>query len=48
MTLNNAIKLLALVSGILLSGCATIVNDPNIPLTCSFFRRLFRTMYIQE
>ena len=33
---NKAFNLVALVAGILLSGCATIVNDPNIPLTVSF------------
>ncbi len=33
---NRAFNLVALVAGILLSGCATIVNDPNIPLTFSF------------
>ena len=33
---NKAFNLVALVAGILLSGCATIVNDPNIPLTFSF------------
>ena len=33
---SRAFILVALVAGILLSGCATIVNDPNIPLTVSF------------
>ncbi len=33
---KRAFNLVALVAGILLSGCATIVNDPNIPLTFSF------------
>ena len=33
---NKAFNLVALVAGILVSGCATIVNDPNIPLTFSF------------
>ncbi len=33
---SRAFNLVALVAGILLSGCATIVNDPNIPLTLSF------------
>ncbi len=32
----RAFNLVALITGILLSGCATIVNDPNIPLTVSF------------
>lgn len=27
---------IAALSGLLLSGCATIVNDPNIPVTASF------------
>ena len=32
----RAFNLVALITGILLSGCATIVNDANIPLTVSF------------
>jgi uncharacterized protein YceK len=32
----NAKLLFALTSTLLFSGCATIVNDPNIPVTASF------------
>lgn len=33
--MNNKLATLA-ATGLLLSGCATIVNDPNIPVTASF------------
>ena len=36
MTKSILRRAVALVAGILFSGCATIVNDPDIPLTFSF------------
>lgn len=33
---KKPLNLIALSTGLLLSGCATIVNDPNIPLAFSF------------
>jgi len=29
-------KVMSLSAAVLLGGCATIVNDPNIPVTASF------------
>ena len=34
--ISNFFYLVAVGAGLLLSGCATLVNDPNIPLTFSF------------
>ena len=33
---NQVVNFVAVSAGLLLSGCATIVNDPNIPLVFSF------------
>lgn len=34
--LNKSFNIIVIIAGVLLSGCATIVNDANIPLTFSF------------